>query len=229
MQHCQSDDRHSEVGVIDTGDMMLVRSAGKTDIVSYVEGSQSGYESFGDYGDVIVYYRSGNNPVIHRAFIWLDYNNDGTWSAPSLENYSNWECDSGTDYNSLSGVLTFYDVGRVVEGGKTVSVDLDVLVARGSDSGYLTLGDSVNNTNFDQSSGITNVLISKKLIKSVAWVEIPWIGAIKLILKGNTSELDSWASNSKTMLAYMIVGIIVVVFTIGCILDEVKYIRSRKE
>ncbi len=84
MQHCQENDKHSEVGIIDTGDMILVKNKDKVKIQSYVEGTQTGYKSFGDYGNVIVYYRDGQNPVIHRAFLWLDYNGDGTWSAPAL-------------------------------------------------------------------------------------------------------------------------------------------------
>ena len=230
MQHCQYDDRHSELGIIDTGDMILVRNPSKTDIVTYVEGSQTGYSSFGEYGDVIVYYRNAGNPVIHRAFIWLDLNSDGTtWSAPSLAGYSSWTCDESTDYNKLSGTLTFTKVGSVVEGGKTVSVDLDLLISRGSSSGYLTLGDSISNTNFDQSSGIISTTISEKMIKSVAWKEIPWLGAVKLMVKGNTSELNNWASNSKAMLAYTLVGIIVIVFSIECLVDEVRYLRTGKK
>ena len=61
--------------------MVLVKDKNKCDIISYVEGSQTGYSTFGDYGNVIVYYRDSGNPVIHRAFLWLDYNN-GIWSAP---------------------------------------------------------------------------------------------------------------------------------------------------
>jgi signal peptidase len=80
MQHCSNTDHESEIGIIDTGDLILVKNPDKTDITSYVEGYQNGYEQFGDYGDVIVYKRPSGNPVIHRAFIWLNYNGDGTWT-----------------------------------------------------------------------------------------------------------------------------------------------------
>lgn len=39
MQHCQEDDKHSELGIIDTGDMILVKNKNKTTITSYVEGT----------------------------------------------------------------------------------------------------------------------------------------------------------------------------------------------
>lgn len=120
MQHCQKDDKHSETGIIDTGDMILVRDKDKGSITSYVEGSKNGYTSFGDYGNVIIYYRDHGNPVIHRAFLWLEYNDDGTWSAPALEGYERpWVCkDQGTvidDIHHLRGEITFDRVGNVVQ------------------------------------------------------------------------------------------------------------------
>lgn len=110
----------SEIGIIDTGDMVLVKSPSKTDIVSYVEGYHSGYRSFGEYGSVIVYERSVGNPVIHRAILWLESNGDGTWSAESLKYYTDdgsetgtsmWSCGLYNDYLNMSGTLTLYDVG----------------------------------------------------------------------------------------------------------------------
>ncbi|MDH7594119.1 MAG: signal peptidase I [Methanomicrobiales archaeon] len=44
-------------------------------LVTREEGSNSGYEKFGDYGDVIVYRPNGRadlHPIIHRAMEWLD-------------------------------------------------------------------------------------------------------------------------------------------------------------
>ncbi len=44
MQH---EDGRSQLGVIDTGDMVLVRDKSKTQIVSYLEGRSTGYSTFG--------------------------------------------------------------------------------------------------------------------------------------------------------------------------------------
>lgn len=56
MQH---DNDRSQIGVIDTGDIVIVRDPEKTDIHSYVESLADGYESFGNYGSVIIYNRVG--------------------------------------------------------------------------------------------------------------------------------------------------------------------------
>lgn len=48
--------------------------------------------------------------------MWLEYNGDGTWSAPALKNYKGaWECEGGADIDNLSGVLSFSGVGNVVQ------------------------------------------------------------------------------------------------------------------
>ena len=226
MQHCQADDKHSEIGVIDTGDMILVRSLDKTTVTTYVEGSQNGYQMFGDYGDVIIYKRTGNNPVIHRAFIWLEYNGS-SWSAPSLAGYAGeWYNDGNTDYNNMTGSLTFYKVGVVVPGGKNLTINLDTLSAH---SGYLTVGDSVSNIYFDQSTSICPTgPVTEEMIKSVAWKEIPWLGAIKLMLKGNSEELNAWASNSKTMLVCEFATIFLIVIGLNYLVTEIL-IQRRKE
>ena len=49
----------THIGAIDTGDLVLVKSAERDDIVTYLEGKQTGYKRYGDYGDVIIYYKNG--------------------------------------------------------------------------------------------------------------------------------------------------------------------------
>lgn len=228
MQHCQEDDKHSEIGVIDTGDLIFVKNKDNVDIVSYVEGSSTGYSTFGDYGNVIVYNRDNNQkPVIHRAFLWLDYNGDGTWSAPALENYSGrWECESGSDWNRLFGNITFYNVGNVVDGGKRLEINLDNI---NPSSGFLTVGDSVSNTYFDQNSGISSYrLVSYGNIKSIAWAEIPWIGAVKLLISGD-DEINIWANNSIMMLFNLVLLIIVGILAPGYLLDSVRYKKNKNQ
>ncbi len=73
----------------------------------------------------------------------------------------------------------------------------------------------MRNYNFDQTSSIAqDGLISMDKIKSVAWKEIPWLGAIKLTLKGN-EYLKEWASNSITMLVLLFISIILLVLSAG--------------
>ena len=51
--------RYSHLGIIDTGDLVIVKEAEKSDIVTYLAGKKTGYKMYGDYGDVIVYYKNG--------------------------------------------------------------------------------------------------------------------------------------------------------------------------
>ncbi|MEM0503134.1 MAG: S26 family signal peptidase [Archaeoglobaceae archaeon] len=55
------------------GDVVFLMHPDRVGIVTWEEGKQSGYKSFGDYGDVIVYYPNGNGkPVIHRAIAFVN-------------------------------------------------------------------------------------------------------------------------------------------------------------
>ena len=184
MQH---DNERSEIGVIDTGDIVIVSDPSKREIQSYVEGYSTGFKTFGDYGSVIIYDRdSSKNPVIHRAIVWLDYNEStDTWSSAELSNYSDWECnfvsENGNEkctWNDLRGILIIH------VNDKTATINLSTLEKK---SGYLTMGDNpVTNPNFDQSSGIVDHLIDTDDIRSVPVMEIPWLGIIKLMMNGNT-------------------------------------------
>ena len=57
------------------GDVVLLVSPERTNIITWEEGKKIGYKSFGNYGDVIVYYPNGNKgttPIIHRAMFWIE-------------------------------------------------------------------------------------------------------------------------------------------------------------
>ena len=52
-----SDD--SQIGVIDTGDMVLVQQVdSKDEVVTYLEGEGNNYITYSGFGDVIVYYQA---------------------------------------------------------------------------------------------------------------------------------------------------------------------------
>jgi|Deesub1362A_J573_1020465.scaffolds.fasta_scaffold00106_38 signal peptidase len=56
------------------GDVIFLVSPDRTDIITYIEGAQKGYKSFGDYGDVIVYKPNGDDrrtPIIHRVIAYV--------------------------------------------------------------------------------------------------------------------------------------------------------------
>jgi len=224
MQHNNTE---SQIGVIDTGDMIYVQSPDKTDIVSYVDGYKSGYESFGDYGSVIVYKRPNGNPVIHRAIVWVE-KVGSKWTIESLNGYdeSLWNINDEHEYEEVTGILTmtFKSGYRNI----TCTIDLSGLIQ----SGYLTLGDnSSTNLNFDQVSvsGIHNKPISKEMIKSVATTEIPWIGCLKLILNGKDSKVEVHASNSIEYLIVFFVTMFLLIIASSYCFDEINmYWISRK-
>lgn len=220
MQHI--DDR-SELGIIDTGDMIYVQSPDKCDIVSYVEGYKTGYKTFGDYGSVIVYKRDSGNPVIHRAILYLE-KNGSTWNIESLQGYDEtlWNIGGGHTYMNVSGLLTMTfksDYREII-----CSINLDSLMQ----SGYLTLGD--NNTNFDQNSGImTNRPISKEMIKSVASTEIPWLGCLKLLVNGKEDRIEAHAPNSIEYLEISFITIILLIISLSFIFDEINVFKISKK
>lgn len=211
MQH---DNYRSEIGVIDTGDIVVVQDPSKSEIVSYVKGSQTGKETFGMYGSVIIYNRDvTQNPVIHRAIIWLDYDASAAaegksgWSSSELIGYKEeWHSD-GSGWNDLRGELVIH------VGDKIANVDLDTLQKK---SGFLTMGDNpVTNGNFDQSSGIINHPIGMEDIRSIPILELPWFGIVKLVLNGNTHV--SHVPNSLPTLAMTVVMIFSILFIIDAL------------
>ena len=219
MQHGEK----SQIGVIDTGDIVIVRDKNKTSITSFVDGYKNGYSSFGLYGDVIIYEREGEgNNIIHRAILWLDYNGNGTWSAPSLIGYPSnlWSCTSSTDPMSLSGTLTLENMTY-----KGLSYSIRLNDQKIPVSGYLTLGD--NNKGFDQEGG--SKLISEERIVSVAWIEIPWLGAIKMMMGGMGDRLKDNVPNTVPCLAISFIAFIFLLIGINFIWNHIDNIHYRKK
>ena len=176
----------SQIGVIDAGDMMLVRDPSVKTVVSYIEGRETEYMMFGDCGDVIVYERPGRTPVIHRVILFIEYNGNGTWNAPALAAYTGaWSCTGGTDAGSLSGVLRFDGLGW---NGASFDVDLNAL-RTDVPSGYITKGDA--NPGADQSAAniSLNMLVGKDRVIAVAANEVPWLGCIKLLFTDSEGSI----------------------------------------
>lgn len=235
MQH--SDD--SSIGTIDTGDMVIVQSPDKKDIVTYVEGSVSGYSKFGEYGDVIIY-QEGNRSIIHRAMLELTLESSSiihqTWHVPSLTGYDDWDIIDSNDrsiknilhWNENEGLLTLYatDVStrlvlkNIGYSDAECSVNLWSLGSKMSDgeSGYLTKGDNgETNSNFDQSTGITDSLVTEDRIEAIAGIEIPWLGSVKMLVSGNGGDVPA---NSIVCLSVSIVVIVTLIFAVSWFFEK---------
>lgn len=65
----------SMVPHLQIGDLIFVEGIDRTTVITYEEGERNGYTSFGEYGDVILYKRFGNEgttPIIHRAMYYVE-------------------------------------------------------------------------------------------------------------------------------------------------------------
>jgi signal peptidase I len=217
MQHGSTD----TLGLINTGDLVLAQKVSTDSIVPYVVGLETGYSTYGEYGDVILYHPdgAGTTPIIHRAILFLDWNStSSSYSAPDLGGLP---CGSpttavyatpGTPGNCRTTDLTqTLDLYRV--GWMSVNISLTLsLTGLGSHSGFLTMGD--NNPLPDQSGTSATALSS---LVEPGWIigaargMIPWFGAVKLLLEGQagTVPAQSWQFMGLT-----IAGVILLAFGI---------------
>ena len=211
-----SDD--SKIGIIDTGDMVVVRDPSKANIVTYVEGHGTGYRMFGDHGDVILYDRGGGTPIIHRAILWAEY--DGSkWDISSLAGYGgDWSLDGtpgssfvADDLREVNGELKFNDFGY---NKRTVVIALDGLLppSSGPAKGYITKGD--NNTIVDR------YLVTEDRVIAVAASEIPWLGCIKLLITG--TDNGNIPTNSLIWLITVPILIVTSVIALGYLFRMVR-------
>ena len=220
MQH--SNDQ-SYVGVIDTGDIVLVKESSFSDITTYVEGRATGYERYGDYGDVIIYRPLGQDitPIIHRAVLYLQWNDSHSFDVPGLRGLT-----YGTDYITDSG--TWYGIHDHIEihdygyEHKNLVIRVGTLI-KYQHSGYISAGDHnvARGYGADQNTGICPEQIETKWIVGTAVGELPWFGLIKLSFSGSLNEnpapLNSWI-----MLAISIVLILVVPYIAEEIIERKK-------
>lgn len=225
MQHGPDD----VLGVINTGDLVLAQRLPTDQITPYVVGLQTGYSTYGEYGDVILYSANGqgSTPVIHRAILYLQW--DPVTSSYNATDLSGLACGnaSGAYYatpgtardcglTDLTGTLDLYHIGW-----RSVNVTVDLSSpALGRHSGFLTMGD--NNvlptgciTNCisglpDQVDGISE-LVEPGWIVGVARGMLPWFGAVKLLLEGNAGSVPA---QSWQFMGLTIVGLILLAFGI---------------
>ena len=167
-----SEPRYSHIGTIDTGDLVVVKKAEKSDIVTYLEGKKTDYKKYGDYGDVIVYYKNGIEtyegqpvtPVIHRAMAWveiIDKENE-TYYIPEID-------------TTFQGKIQLAEIG--LGGGASIQ--------NLQNSGYITKGDSTGNPHPDQLThyditGAPVQPVDPNWVVGIAKGELPWFGLIKL-------------------------------------------------
>lgn len=170
-----------EFGVINTGDIVLVKkiSDPQKNIVTYVQGRQSNFFTYGDYGNVILYNAPQNLVVIHRAMFYLSWS-DGNPVVAGASNQS-WITVSQT-------YVLIKDVGYA---HRNLIVDI---AGFKNESGFITMGDHnlatassyfYNSTlnayrAADENVGIISHPVTSSDIVGEAQGQIPWFGLIKL-------------------------------------------------
>jgi signal peptidase len=222
-----TDDNTSSIGVIDTGDLVLVKDIDSSDdIVTYLEGVHTDYSTYGDYGDVIVYKINGDDsrtPIIHRAMAYLELNPGGaSYTCEALQYLERgpngkWDtADSGDEWDSLTSTLYIYRVGYKHQ---TVTIRIDRISNSDDRPGFVTKGDHNNDVDLFR-------LVSGPI--PVSWVvgeargEIPWFGLLKLWASGGLE--DAAPSNSVRNL-WIAMALIVVA---PVMLDVVLTFRIRR-
>lgn len=236
MQH--SSDR-SYIGVIDTGDIVLVKDNAPETVVTYLQGQENGYQKYGEYGDVIIYERYGNpayKSVIHRVICRVDYNSTGGgFDIPELAGIptDQWKVlGSGQQvWWNLDGVVEIYDIGY-----KEVTVQLDLAAmlryfddrGRIPHSGFITMGDHNFAVQGNGLMGLYDQLaicrepIRDSWVVGVARGEVPWFGLLKLWVSGEAP--DSVPQNSVTNLWVSLVLII----GVPLVLDITTVVMKRR-
>lgn len=210
-----SEDNHSNIGTIDTGDLVLVKKVNSVaDVETYMDGQISGHKTYGDYGDVVIYKRGGSDastPIIHRALIYLEINSDGTsYRSESLRQAATdkWSTSDPTDtWDRLTSSLTINDVGY---NHLSVTIDIHSLVSSHR-SGFITKGD--HNLGTDQMYAAYGP-VDFEWVVGKARGEIPWFGLLKLWSTGSlgspspdNSVRDLWASLAIIVAAPIIIDI----------------------
>jgi len=188
-----TDDNTSKIGVIDTGDLVLVKDIDSADdIVTYLEGVHTDYSTYGDYGDVIVYKINGDDsrtPIIHRAIAYLELNAGGaSYTCDALQYLERgpngkWDTADDTDeWDHLTSALYIYRVGYKHQ---TVTIRVDRISSSDDRHGFVTKGD--HNSDVDLFRLVSGPI-------PVSWVvgeargEIPWFGLLKLWASGGLDE-----------------------------------------
>jgi len=240
MQH---DDDLSSIHVIDTGDLTLVRTLDKAgEITTWVEGRGSGYRTYSEFGDVIIYHKNGlteTTPIIHRAIVRVLYDPaSGGFDVPSLDGV-----DDVRDEFVIEGFHSYHS-GRMetIDLVINVSVILNNFRASGQEphGGIITKGD--HNREVDQYSlpawtgqgpppeGTSRLVepVQDAWVVGVARGEIPWFGLIKLWARGQTQQ-NQPPANSGPDLIISVALLLVVPFLAESIIIEYKAMRPKEE
>ena len=226
----------SQIGVIDTGDLTLVKAIrDRTDVVTMVEAlnpgdPNHGFMTYGDYGSVIIYQKNGlaGTPIIHRAIAWIEYNATASASAGAPRGDIP---DIGV-YNAASYTLP-YDVGF----GKIIlTIDLAGILGAEKTSnvphgGFITLGDHnrgrIDQANLVDGQGRPVEPVRPQWVVGVAQGELPWLGLFKLWVSGQ--DTSTFPPSSSAGLVATIILLVAVPLAIDHLYERWKRKRGDRK
>jgi len=201
------------LGAIDPGDLVLVMTPGRAEIVTFAEATEPGnenfgYESHGMAGDVIIYKKNGLDsytPVIHRALLKVIANSSGGWDVP------------GTTLRNVDSITWTLDYSCESYHGNTFNLPINGWEP--SHEGYLTAGDN-NDCMIDQPpvnqpqqgsgffvDGEPVQAVRDEWISGIASTEIPWLGAAKLVISGTSSQVTDTTWRSLLVVIAVIISV----------------------
>lgn len=200
------------LGTIDAGDMVLVQKVSKfEDVIPHggpIMGAEAenGWQTYGDYGDVIIYKPMGRTDVsqiIHRAMCWVEVTIVDGKKSYTIADYG--------IYNETSLTITQFGLYNRDPGW--------------THSGFLTKGD--NNEIIDQITDICPQPVKTEWISGKARLEIPWLGTINLFFEDVLHGKNTVANVHEDSLICLGV-VITILVSIPIVLDVYDYLKKRR-
>lgn len=210
------DEPFGRLGTINAGDMvLLVKVNSRADVLTQASEEAKGtdgHQTYGDYGDVVVYRKYGSyeeDQIIHRAMCWIDYH----------EAYGTYTVEAYGIYNESSLTIT----------------ELGLRHYQPTHSGYITKGDNpITNNRCDQAGGICEDPIKVAWITGKARGELPWIGTINLLFNDAVSG-SFWDGTGPTVYnvpadcMICLVLLVIALISIPVSMDVYDYYRDKKQ
>ncbi len=201
------------LGTIDAGDMVLVvKVTSVKDVVPHggpISGAQAqnGLQTYGNYGDVVIYKPMGHSDVsqiIHRAMCWVNVTFQNGQTYYTIRDYG--------IYNATSITID--------------ALNLHDAKPDWTHSGFLTKGD--HNRIIDQVSEICPQPVLPQWITGKARGEIPWVGTINLFFEDVLHGKNTVANVHEDSLICL--GIVLaLLISIPIILDVRDYVHRKKD
>jgi signal peptidase len=212
-----NDRPYGRMGMIDPGDIVLVKKVdGRADVATQAdERNNYGEKTYGNYGDVLIYRPMNSTtrtPIIHRVRCWVEMSQNGGEMRYTVAEYG-------------------------ITNAQSITIEeLKISNYKPAHSGFITAGD--HNLELgggaDQATSICPQPVEPDWIIGKARGEIPWLGAFKLAITGNTGAVpeSDWIHFGRAILpsdvCVLAVVLIVGIFAAPWIFDLAFVFIARK-